>query len=451
MIAEKNLESLEKSSARLTVTVEGEAAKKEYETLLQKYAKTAQIKGFRRGKVPANVLEQKFGESIRSEAGLQLVEESLKEAFEEIDAKPLQFEPPELEGEIDLEIGKDFTFTVKYDVFPEIKLGSYVGVEVEKPSVSIGAEDLDRELQQIREQNAVVVDKADDESVADTDIVTIDYSETDESGEVVEGSEREGFSFTVGSGYNRYKIDDDLIGAKKDEVQVIEKTYDDEFEDEELKGRSVRLKVVVTQIKQRDLPDLDDELAQDVSEDFKTLDDLKKDIKKRLREAADARIKQRTIDAVLEKIVEATEMELPESMIRAELQSSWQNFLSRSGANETQMLEYLSNEDRSQEDLFEEWRPGAERSIRTRLVMNEIADKEKIESTDEELEESIGEQAQRSNMDVETARQNLEQANMLGYLRSQIADRKVFEFILEKAETTKGKRVKFLDLLQDNQ
>ena len=208
---------------------------------------------------------------------------------------------------------------------------------------------------------------------------------------------------------------------------------------------------MVTQIKQRDLPDLDDELAQDVSEDYKTLDDLKKDIKKRLRESADARIKQRTIDAALQKVVEETKMELPESMIRAELQSSWQNFLSRSGANETQMLEYLSSEERSQDDLFEEWRPGAERSIRTRLVMNEIAEKEKIESTDEELEESIEEQAQRSNMDVETARQNLESANMLGYLRSQIADRKVFDFILEKAETTKGKRIKFLDLLQDNQ
>ena len=451
MIAEKNLEALEKSSARLTVTVESEAARKEYETLVQKYAKTAQIKGFRRGKVPANVLEQKFGESIRSEAGLQLVEDSLKEAFEEIDAKPLQFEPPELEGEIDLEIGKDFTFTVKYDVFPEITLGSYLGVEVEKPSVTIGAPDIDRELEQIREQNAVVIDKADDEGVSKDDIVTIDYAETTELGDVVEGSEREGFSFTVGTGYNRYKIDDDLIGAKKDEVKIFAKTYDDEFEDEELKGRTIHLRAVVTQIKQRDLPDLDDELAQDVSEDYKTLEDLKKDIKKRLRETADARIKQRTIDAALEKIVEETKMELPESMIRAELQSSWQNFLSRSGANETQMLDYLSSEDKSQDDLFEEWRPGAERSIRTRLVMNEIAEKEKIESNDEELETSIEEQAQRSNMDVETARQNLEQANMLGYLRSQIADRKVFDFILEKAEMTKGKRIKFLDLLQDNQ
>ena len=451
MIAEKTLESLEPSKARLTVTVESEEARKEYDSLLQQYSKTARIKGFRRGKVPKNILEQKFGESIRSEAGLQIVESSLKEAFEEIEQKPLQFEPPTLEDEVDLKIGSDFTFTVTYDIFPEIQLGSYEGIEVEQSTVAITAADIDRELEQIRVQNAVVVDKDEDALVENEDIVTIDFFEVGDDGESIEGTARDGFSFTIGTGYNRYKIDDELLGAKKDEVRIVEKSFDDDFEDKELAGHSVRLNVQLKQIKRRDLPLLDDELAQDVGEQFKSLDDLKKDIEKRARETADSRIRQRTIDQILLKIVESSTIALPESMVRAELQSSWEGFVQRSGATSDQMLSFISQDGRTQEDLFEEWRPGVERSLRSRLIIDEIAEKEQIEQTQEEMDEAIGEQAERSNMDIETARENLERSNMMGYLQNQIVTRKLLDFLFEKSVRKKGERIKLLDLLQDNQ
>ena len=450
MIADQKLESLEKSSVKLTITVGKDDAQKEYDTLLTKYAKTAQIKGFRRGKVPPAILEQKFGESIRGEASMNIIENSLKEALETVEEKPLQFEPPNLEDDVELELGKDFTFTVTYDHYPEIKIATYKGVEIEEQSVTIGAEDISRELEALQEQNSVVLDK-NDGGVENENIVTINFVEIGEDGEEVTGTSREDFAFTVGSGYNRYKIDDELVGMDRDEEKIIQKEYPEDFEDADLAGKSVKLKVKVTQIKAKQLPELDDELAQDVSDEYKTMDDLKKAIRKRLRETADQHIRRANIESVLEKIRENTKIDLPESMVRAELEASWSNFIARSGLKEEQLERVLAQQERTRQDLCEEWRPSAETSIATRLILNTILEEEKIEVPEEELEKEIAESAERSNMTVEQARQNFEQNNMIDYFRSQLLDRKMYDMLLENAVKKKGKKVKYLDLVQNNQ
>lgn len=450
MITDQKLETQEKSSVKLTITVGKDEAKKEYDSLLQKYAKTAQIKGFRRGKAPASILEQKFGDSIRSEASINLIENSLKEAFESVEKKPLQIEPPALDGEADLELGKDFTFSVTYDYFPEIKLGEYKGIEIEEPSASITAEDINRELEMIQDQNSVVMDKTSG-TVENGNIVTINYAEVDENDEEKPGTSREDFVFTIGSGYNLYKLDEDIIGMKNDEEKVIDKEYPEDFEDSDLAGKKVRVKVKVTQIKEKQLPELDDELAQDVSEEYKTLDDLKKDIRKRLRESAKQHIRRQNIDTLIEKIRENSQMEIPESMIRAELGSSWSNFVSRSGTTEDQLIQILQAQGRSPEDLLNEWRPSVETSIASRLVLNRIVEEEKIEVADEELDKEIAESAERSNMTPEQAKENFEKNNMLDYIRRQLQDNKLYDFLLENAVVKKGKKIKFLDLVQNNQ
>ncbi len=450
MIAEKKVESLDGSSAQLTVTIDKETAQQEYQSLLDKYSKTAQIKGFRKGKVPPRILEQKFGESIKNEAERSLIESGLKEAFVEVEQKPLQFEPPSLKDEVKLELGEDFTFTVTYDVYPEIKLGEYEKVEVEKPTVSITEEDVNRELEQLRDQNSIVMDK-EEGAVENEDIVTVDHVELDSNDEPLEDTRREDFTFAVGTGHNRYHIDEELIGMNIDDEKVLEKKYPEDFEDPDLAGKSLRLHAKIKQIKQKQLPELDDELAQDVSEEYETLDDLKKDLNKRLKEYADNLIRQRLINEIMSKIIEASTIELPDSMVNAELSASWRDFLNQTGTKEEVLLEALAQQGRSREDLYAEWRPSVEESVKRRLVMHKIRKKEGIEATDEEVEEEIRRQAENSNVDYEQARQNFEQAGMLDYIRNQIADRKLQDYLLEKAETKKGKKLKYLDLLQDNQ
>ncbi|MBT3271635.1 MAG: trigger factor [Spirochaetales bacterium] len=450
MIANKEIEVKEKSSVKLTITVGKDEAKKEYDELLSKYSKTAQIKGFRRGKVPTSILEQKFGESLRGEAGMNIIENSLKEAFEEIEKKPLQFEPPELLEEVDFELGKDFTFSVTYDCFPDVALAEYKGVEIEEPAVSILAEDINRELETIRDQNSVVIDKVKG-GVEKENIVTVNYVELDDAGEEIPDSSREDFVFTVGTGYNRYKIDDELLDLDKDAEKEIEKSYPEDFEEAELAGKTVKLKVKVTQIKEKQLPELDDELAQDVSEEYKTLDDLKKSIKKRLKETVEQQLKQRNIDAILKKILESMTIDLPESMITAELASSWSRFMQQSGLNEQQMEQVLAQQERGREDLYADWRPSAEDSIKTRLILNEVLEAEKLKVTEEEIDGEITKSAEQMNMTAEQAREQFQNNNMMAYLENQLVDRKLYDFLLENAVKTKGKKIKFLDLVQNNQ
>ena len=448
MISEKKLEALEKSAAKLTVTIEKEAVKKEYRDLLDKYSKTVQIKGFRRGKVPASILEQKFGESLKNEAGMNLVENGLKEAFEDLDKTPLQLEPPTLENEeISVDIEKDFTFTVTFDVFPDIELGKYKKVDIEESTVSILAADVERELKGIQDQNSVVTEKTSG-AVEKEDIVTIDYVELGENDEESGDTARQDFVFTVGSGYNRFRIDDDLIGLNNGEQKIIDKEFPADFEDKELAGSKVKLKVKVTQIKEKQLPAIDDELAQDVSDEFKTLDDLKKNIKKRLKETADGRIKQRNITQILKKIVDDSKIELPESMLQAELDASWRSFLSRSGIDENRMMQILEQQNQTKEAMVEQWRDDAAQSLKSRLLMTKIIEEEKLEISEDELEQEIKIQAEQSNMPIEQARENIEKGNMMDYFRNQLLDRKLYDFLLEHAEIKKGEKIKYLDLMQ---
>jgi len=451
VIANKELEKLEHSAVKLTVTIEQQALKDEYADLLNKYTKDAHIKGFRKGKAPAEILERKFGEGLRQEATANSIENALKKIFEEIDEKPLPYSTPELEDEdMDSDIDKDLTFTVTYDVFPEIILGNYKELDIKEPQVEITDEDEKRELETLQEQNAVVMDKP-DETVAKDDIITIDYVELGDDDSEIEGTKREGFVFTVGSGYNLHKIDDDTIGMKKGESKTIEKEYPEDYEIDILKGKKVRLQVMVTAVKIKDIPELDDELAQDVSDDYETLDDLKKDLQEKLKQAADQKVRENKVNQILEKMADNSTLELPESMIQAELDNSWQQFLVRSRIPEDQADNILAAQGTDREALREEWRPSTEKRLKSRLLLSKIIEEEKIEIADNDIEETIVKQAEQNKMKPEDLRNQYEQGNYMHLLTDEIKDKKVLDFLIEQAKITPGDKVNFLDFIQDKQ
>src|SRR6056297_414398 len=198
MVTQKDVKNLEKSSVKLTVTVDGAEARKKYDELLKKYAKTAHIRGFRKGKVPVAILEQKYGDGIRQEAAIEIIDTGLQEALEDIDQKPLPYSQPRLDNEdsIDLELDKDFTFSVIYDVYPEIEVGEYKGLEIEAPDVKVTKKDEARELAKIQDQNSMVVEK-EAGGVEKDDVITIDYVELDEEGNEKDDTSRKDFVFTV--------------------------------------------------------------------------------------------------------------------------------------------------------------------------------------------------------------------------------------------------------------
>jgi trigger factor len=450
VVKDKKVEKLENSSVKLTVTVSQNAVASEYSDLLKTYAKQAHIKGFRKGKVPPEVLERKFGDSIKYETTQKLLEESLKSVMEEIEEKPLPYSIPEVQDELDLNTEEDFTYSVVYDVYPDIQIEKHTGLEIEAPQVSVSKEDIQRELETLQDQNSMVVEKTSG-PVAKDDIVTITYVELDENDEEKEETRRQDFVFTVGSGYNLYKIDDDVIGMQKDEEKVLTKEYSEDEENQELAGRTVKLRVKITNIKEKQLPEIDDELAQDISDQYETLDDLKKDIEKRLKDTADSRVRERKQDRLTEKILEHSTVQIPESMVRAELENSWQNFVRQFRATDEQVLKMLEAQGQTKEAVQEQWREGARDRIRKQLVVHKLIEDLDIEVAEEEVDERIREQAGASNMSFEDAKKYYEDNNMLSYVRHDIEERKLFDKLFEENNVKKGEKLKLMDLLQGNQ
>ncbi len=451
MVTNKEIKTLENSVVELSVTIEKDAVKKEYDELLKKYSKTAHIKGFRKGKVPKAVLERKYGEGLVTESGFNLIEKSLDEVLKDVDKKPLPYSQPSLKDEEDLKISldNDLVFTVSYETYPEVKLGEYKGFEIEIPEVKLAAEDEKRELKKYQDQNALVTEKKGGK-VAKDNVITINYSELDDEENVVDNTVREDFTFTVGTGYNYYKLDDDVIGMKKDEEKVIEKEYPEDFEYPELAGKKVKLKVTVTSVKSKKLPEIDDELAQDISEKYKTLDDLKKDIKERQQGMIDNKLKAVKQEKILEKIIENSEVNPPSAMINAELDNQWNNFLYQFGGDENKVLEILKMQNKSKEDMLSEWRPYSEKTVKGQLLISKIGEEEKVEASDEELEEEIKVQSAQSGMSEEDFKNYLEQNHMKEYVRLSLKERKTYDMLMENCKFKKGEKIKFLDFTQTN-
>src|SRR6056297_3121244 len=425
MVTQKDVQKLEHASVKLTITVDGAEAQKKYDELLKKYAKTAHIKGFRKGKVPPKILEQKYGEGIKEEATIEILDEGLKEALEDVEQKPLPYAQPRLDDEesLNLTLGEDFTFSVIYDVYPDIEVGEYKGLEIEVPDVKVLKKD---------------------------DIVTIDYVELDEKSNEKPDTSRSDFVFTVGTGYNIFKIDDDIIGMQKDEEKVIEKEFPEDFEHEEYAGKKVRLKVKVKTIKQKDVPALDDELAQDVSDKYETLDDLKKDVRSQLEETLKQKLRETKIEKLFDQIIESSKVDPPESMIQAELDNSWQRFIQQSRIGEEQVLQILQMQGKTKEDMMAEWRPNAERSLKFQLLVEKIRETEGIEATDEEAYEELKQQAEQAGQDYEEVKQQYEQNNLMDYVKTDVQNRKLFDFLLEQSKLKKGKKIDYLDFVQNN-
>ena len=450
MIANKEVKAKENSAVELTVTIAKDYAKETYTKLLADYSKKMQIKGFRKGKAPAHVLEQKYGEGIREEAAMNIAEESLKIVFDEIDEKPLPYSVPTLqEGSEKLNFDEDYKFTVVYDVYPTIKPGTYKDIEIEIPDAKVLKKDEDREIEKLREQNSVVIEKTDGKVEKD-DIVTINYVELDEDGKDIEGTSREDFVFTVGTGYNIYKLDDDIVGMKKDEEKILDKEFPEDFDNSDLAGKKVKIKVTVTTIKVNELPDLDDELAQDISEKYETLKDLKADIRKNLKDSLEKKLKEIQKERLLDKIIETSGIPFPESMLKAEMDNSWQNFLIQSRMDEKQILQILEMQGKTKDLLLEEWRPNSIKSLKVQLLMAKLIEDEKIEASEKEVEEEIKIQAEGSGQKYEEFKELIERNHYISHIESDVKNRKLLDFLVKNNTITKGKKVDFLDLMDNN-
>ncbi|MFA5513586.1 MAG: trigger factor [Sphaerochaetaceae bacterium] len=391
MISKQSIKETENSAIELSLTVSQETLADSYKKVVDKYTKSLQIPGFRKGKAPASVLEQKFGPSMREESVFSTIDQAVQEALKEIEDKyrPLPYSQPSLldEENLKVDIDNELTFAVTYDIMPLFELPAYTDLKIEIPKVAISKEDIDEALERLREQNAMVIDKS--QPIAKDDIVTVDLVEIDAQGNEIEETKREDFIFTVGKGTSTYKIDDDVIGLKKDEDKVVEKEREEE---------KFNLKISVKEVKFRDVPLLDDEFAQDVNEQYKTVKDLTEGTKKKLQEDIDVKMNRVKLEKTLEKILEGVTIAVPKSMIDIELDSAWRRFVSQWGLAEDQVVQFLQMQGQSKEEIIESWRKESEIGIRHQLLLEKIKEKENFsideESLNEEVEKQLGPEAE---------------------------------------------------------
>jgi trigger factor len=443
MVAEKKIKELDKSAVELTVTVDQETVAQEYKKTVNKYAKTIQIKGFRKGKVPSSVLENKYGDALKEETMYTIIETAVDEAIKDIDDKnkPLAYSQPRLtdESELKLDVDSPFSFSVTYDVYPDIPMPEYTGKTIEVPTTEIPKEKVDEELKQLQDQNAMVTER--EKAVENEDIITIDMAELDEDGNEVEGSKREDFTFTVGTGYNFYKIDEEVLGMNKDEEKIIEKTYPEDYEHQEYAGKTIKLRVKIKAVKVKDVPELDDEFAQDISEDYESLDDLVKATKEKLEGQLEEKKRSYKIQKLYDTLLDSLDAPIPESMIAAELENNWRNFVAQSGMGEEQIMQILSYQQKTKADLLEEWKPQADKSILIQMLLGKVVEDQKIEASDEDIEDIMPQ--------LESITDENQKNYYISVLKDEKKTQKALDFLLENNTFTDSKSVSYDDFINN--
>jgi trigger factor len=453
VVVSREITRLEQSSVLLTVTVSKEDVSSQYNDLLSGYSKDLQIPGFRKGKVPREVLERKFGSSLKDEALSRIVEKSMVEVFADESfppaEKPLAYSQPQLKETPALVLGEDLQFSFIYDVYPTVKVEAWKGFSVEIPDAGVTDEDVDRELESIRNRNSIVQDKDDDAGAEAGDVVTINYLELSESGDPLEETKREDFAFTLGSGYSMYKFDEEIKGMKRGETRDFEKIYPEDFIDKELAGRTVKLRVFMKELKSRILPELDDDLAQDVDEKFSTLEDLKADIRERFAKNLEKQLRTMALNGLLEKLMESSPAEIPESMIRMEILARWRNVVRQLNTTPDNALENLENSGAVFDEMTAEWRPDVIKALHSRLIVETLLEEQNFTVTDEEVEQEIVALSEKGRASLEELKNYYEQnENIREYLRQEIKERKLFDILLAENTVTKGKQEKYLDLVE---
>ena len=442
----KSFKKLEKSAVELTVTIKKDDVAETYQSTLKNYVKNAQIPGFRKGHVPANVLERKYGDSIKAEALGTIIDKSFEEIFkDDVDNRPLPYSQPTMEQVPEFDITKDLVYTVKYDVFPKVEIENFSGITVKEPQSAVTDDDIAEELKGMQERNAMVIDKK-DETVEKNNIVTIDYVELDDAKNEIAGTKREDFVFTVGTGENLYKVDDDILGMKKGDSKEITKEFKKDYEDSDLAGKTVNLKVTVKAVRIRDLPALDDDFAQDCNEKYKTLQDMKDDIKKNMETSIKRKIEEIKINSLLEQLLEKNPFDIPESMLATELEGRWRMMANQFQTTTEQLEKMITASGQTKETMLNEWTGNSEKMLKSRIIVDSLMRSRNISVTPEEIEAEYAKIAEDGNMSVEEVKKHYEDPRAKEYLIDDTKEKKLFEQLFKEVKVSKGNKMTFKEL-----
>ncbi len=425
-MAVKN-EQVEKNLVKLTFEVSAEDFAKAINSVYKKNVKKFNIPGFRKGKAPKAVIEKYYSESVFYEDAVNEVlpaayEAAVKEADLDVVARP----------EIDLEEikkGEPVVFTALVTTKPEVKLGDYKGIEVEKIEYNVTDEDVQKDLEAAQKKNARLI-TVEDRGIENGDIAVIDF-EGFVDDVPFDGGKGEDYELEIGSGTFIPGFEDQLVGAKTDDLVDVKVTFPEEYHAENLKGKDAVFKVKVNEIKVRELPELDDDFASEVSE-FDTLDEYKADVKKKLEEASENKAKAETENAIINKVVENAEFEIPEAMKEAQIDRLINDFAQRLQYQGINLDMYLQYTGMTMEQLRAQFDQQAIDRLNTSLVLEAVMNAEGIETGPEELELELVDMSKKYNMEIDKLKELISEPEMEN-LKKDLAIQKTIKMIVDNA------------------
>ena len=415
------------NEVKLEITVEASKFDEAIKKVYFKSAKYFNIPGFRKGKAPIQIVEKYYGKEIFYEDAFnEVAEVALEEAIKENKLDVVS--RPDIDV-TQIEKGKDLIFTAVMQTKPEAELGKYKGIEIKKIEYNVTDEDINHELGHMQEHNSRLI-TIEDRPVEKGDIATIDF-EGFVDGKAFDGGKAEGHELEIGSNTFIPGFEDQVIGMKIDEEKDINVKFPEEYFSKELAGKDATFKVKVHEIKKKELPELDDEFAKDVSE-FDTLKELKADIKAKQEEQNKEKAKYETQDAVIKALCEDIKVDIPSGMIEMEVENMLKDIEQRLSYQGLKLEQYLQMMGKTAEDMKKEYEPQAIDAIKSRLALEAVVKAEKIKATDKEIEEKMKEMAK--NYGKENDEEFMKNENVRNYIKQGIESEKAIDFLVENAK-----------------
>ena len=415
------------NEVKLELTVEANKFDEAIKKVYFKSAKYFNIPGFRKGKAPMQIVEKYYGKEIFYEDAFnEVAQEALEEAIKENNLEVVS--RPDIEV-TQIEKGKDLIFTAVMQTKPEAELGKYKGIEIKKIEYNVTDEDIEHELKHMQEHNSRII-TIEDRPVENGDTATIDF-EGFVDGVAFEGGKAEGHELEIGSNTFIPGFEDQIIGMKIDEEKDINVKFPEEYFSKDLAGKDATFKVKVHEIKRKELPELDDEFAKDVSE-FDTIKELKEDIKQKQQKQNDEKAKYETQDAVIKAVCEKMKVDIPSGMIEMEVDNMVKDIEQRLSYQGLKLEQYLKMMNKKEEDMRKEYEPQAIEGIKSRLALEAVIKAEKIEATDEEIDEKLKEMAK--NYGKENDEEFLKNENVRNYIKQGLTSEKAIDFLVKNAK-----------------
>ncbi len=424
-------EQQEKNSVKLTITVDAETFEKGVQKAYLKNVKKIALPGFRKGKAPRKIIEQYYGAGVFFEDAINFVcPEAYEEALKETGVEAVS--RPEIDV-VEIESGKDFVFTATVTTKPEVELGDYNAISVKKVTYRTTQKEIEAEIKKVQEQNARII-PVEDRAVKEGDLTVIDF-EGFTDGVAFDGGKGTDYSLEIGSGAFIPGFEDQLVGAEIGKEVEVNVTFPKDYHSEDLKGKKAMFKVTVKEIKEKQLPEINDDFVKDVSE-FDTLDDYKKDIKEKIAKSNEQRGRQETENNVIDEVLKIATVEIPGCMIDTQLENIARDFdyrLSMQGLNLAKYLEMTG----SNIDAFkEQFKEQAEKQVKTSLVLEAVAKAEKVKATEKDVEAEMKKVAESYNMELDKVKDLFKDEERKS-LENEIITQKTVDLLVKNATKTK--------------